>query len=248
MNKLYLSKNLTFLGSLALGAITATGIVTSPVRAAVLGELEWGNGTTNFFEDALIGGAGTGGFVFDDFEVIFSPGDLADSFDTFGIFVPPLELATFTNPQLLDVPAVTGSFSLVGDGTGSIATYQLDNDLTFNISDPDTVGSVAVTFGAGAEFLAAKDFENGDVVGIDLEETTSIGTVVINGGPNAGTYPNGETSVSEILTFGDLEGGVGGEYGAEVQINDVSVPEPGTILGFLAFGGLGLAMKRKKQS
>ena len=53
--------------------------------------------------------------------------------------------------------------------------------------------------------------------------------------------------IGEELTFGQAVGseGDGGGYQGEVVVG-VTAPEPATILGLLAVGGLGLGLKRKK--
>ncbi|NES69176.1 MAG: PEP-CTERM sorting domain-containing protein [Okeania sp. SIO2D1] len=48
-----------------------------------------------------------------------------------------------------------------------------------------------------------------------------------------------------MLVFGDLEGPDGGSYAAEGEV--VKAPEPASMLGILAFGGLGLSMVKRKQ-
>ena len=250
MNKLYLSNNLAFLGSLALGMIAATGIVTAPAKAAtILGELEWDDGTSNFFEDV---NPGTG----DTFDVFFSPGGdppavegLAESFDTTGIFVPPLQFADPGNPQLLTVtPPAEGNFiystNQSGAGSGSFV-YELVNDLVFVLEDEDApAGAVTVTYGAGERFLGSFDTVGGQPVGVGFEEIGEIAATVTIPGEGTFTSPN----VIEELVFTDLEGGNFGSYGAEVQIRSAHVPEPASILGLLAFGGLSLGLKHKKQS
>ena len=250
MNKLYLFKNFSFLGGLALGTIAATGIATTPARAAVIGEVEWDNGTSNFFEDVFEGGDTS---VFTDFQVTFSPGDLAASFNTNGVFDPPLQFADPGAPQDLDVPAVIGFFELApGEtGLGNTADYVLAQDLIFELSDPDTNGSVFITFTADDdEFLAAKDIDvvTNNVVGVDLEEVTSRAFVDIDqDGDGNIDLSFGPGQAEEILTFGVLDGASFGEYGAEVIVQEVVVPEPATILGLLAVGGLGFGLKPKKQ-
>lgn len=264
MNKLYLSMNLTPLGSLALGVIAATGIAMAPAQAVTFsGELEWGDATSDFFDDVFEGGS-----TFTDFQVNFNPGQLADTFDTQGnAFTPnPLTFAAPDSPRLLNSPVTTGFFTLVGDGSGLTANYVLAQDLVFTVEDnaiPN--GLVEIVFQAGDEFLAAKDIDTNivdpidQIVGVDLEETTSNAIVRVDkNGDGDFNDPedlefigiNGEAE--EILTFGILDGAEFGEYGAETivskEIDMDQVPEPATILGLLTVGALGLSLKRKKQS
>ena len=245
MNKPHLLRKIVPVGVAAFSVLAFT---TTHAQAAVIGELEWGDATSNFFDDVFEGGT-----TFTDFEVTFNPGDLADSFDTQGIFVPPLEFADPANPQLLDAPAVTAAFNLVGDGTGDTAIYELESSFDFVIADADNnQGAVTVTFGINDTFLAAKNLDNGIIVGVDLEETFSDASLEIDGIP--GTFPDGSpnfpnSSVEEILTFGILDGAEFGEYGAEVLVNQngSSVPEPTSILGLIAIASLGLGLKHKKK-
>ncbi|MGK7893324.1 MAG: PEP-CTERM sorting domain-containing protein [Xenococcus sp. (in: cyanobacteria)] len=249
MNPTNLLQKLAPVGVAAFGAIAFTGIATAPAQAAVIGEFQFVNGTDNFFEEVVPG-------IGDTFNVEFSDGGLASSFDTFGIFVPPLEFADSGNPQLLSVVGdpIVGSFLFDRFVNGVDATdgfvYNLTSDLVFTFTDQDNgnPGTVSVRYGAGEEFLGI--FDGG---GVEFEEETTVNASVEIDDDGDGIidrfFPNGDTSVTEILTFGDLAGGVAGEYGGEVQVSHTTpVPEPTTILGLLTISALGLGLKRKKHA
>ena len=249
-----MTKNLAYLGSLTLGMIAATGIATTSVQAAILGEFEYDDGTSNFFEDVNPGEG-------DTFTVTFSPGGLAESFDISGIFtVPeggPLPPADPANPVTLDVvngsilpePFPTATFQWVQTFENGSFEYELVNPLVFDFTNQDDPinadgfeNTATVAYGAGERFLGV--FDNG---GVSFEEATTEGAVVLPplpGNTEARTFSG--SRVREELSFNDLEGGNFGSYSGEVQILE-AVPEPTTILGLLAFGGLGLGLKRKKE-
>ena len=227
--------------------IAAFGISTASAYAAIIGEFGFENGTTNFFEDVnptLVG-------FTDDFNVTFSPitaGEQASTFNTSGVFTPPLPDAPPV--AILDLDQVTGTFSQTSyndnDSSGDISVgdtfeYQLINDdLIFDFDD-----GVTVTYGEGEIFLGTFDFDvSGNPIGVEFVEENEVNPeVTIAGDPDS---PYTGDQVRESLIFSDLEGGEFGEYAGEVQIVEV-VPEPGTILGLLVIGGLSLSLKRKKQ-
>lgn len=245
MNKLNLLPKLAITG--VATTIAAFGISTVSAYAAIIGEFGFENGTTNFFEDVnptLVG-------FTDEFNVTFSPiaaGEQASTFNTSGVFTPPLPDAP--PGVILDLDQVTGTFRQIGyndnDSSGDISLgdtfeYQLINDdLTFDFDD-----GVTVTYGEDEIFLGTFDFDvSGNPIGVEFVEENEVNPVVtIVGNPNS---PFTGDQVRESLIFSDLEAGDFGEYAGEVQVVEV-VPEPGTILGLLVIGGLGLGLKRKKQ-
>jgi hypothetical protein len=241
--------NFLSLGMASLGSIAALGIATAPAQALVGGTLEWDNGTSDFID----GATASFGNVGDSFDVIFSPDDVAAVFIADGHFEPffnPPELVplvppggvlgTFENIQVLDPP--------FPPGVDAEAEYQLTNDLvfTFDIDGSGDVsgGDLVATLAAGSEFLGELLVDDA----VEFEKTIgewefSIPEFIDDDGNviEAKTF----FSNSSILEFGQTAGASGGGYIAEAT---KGVPEPGTIIGLFAVGGLGLGLKRKKQS
>ncbi|NES70186.1 MAG: hypothetical protein F6K24_35720 [Okeania sp. SIO2D1] len=126
--------------------------------------------------------------------------------------------------------ARAGEFELTND-----LKFTFDNDMSGDVSD----GDVMATMKAGALFLG---------------EELNSGAVEVNltGGDWWFYIPEFEDkpaktikSRDSVLVFGDLVGDAGGTYGAEGEV--VKTPESASMLGVLAFGGLGLAMAKRKQ-
>lgn len=216
-------------------AIAATTIAVAPAQAQIItGTLEWNNGTTNFNPITVDG-------VFQDFDVTFSPGEgsepdlggQASVFIATGVFAP----------YFTDLPAffpinggagATGSFEFVEETGGpgaQEAIYELDGSLEFDFGN-----GVTATLPDGAEFLAIVEEDEAD----ELALLGGEGSEWIFSVPEVGTF----TADDSVFEFGDLTGDAGGTYTAEGEISDV--PEPASMLGILAVGGLGLATRRKK--
>ncbi|MGD1698527.1 PEP-CTERM sorting domain-containing protein [Dapis sp. BLCC M229] len=227
MRKFLFSQKFAPLGVAALSAIAATSIATAPVQAATVSNGDtagWGNGTDDFY-------AGVGN---DNFSVDLNNGAFLLFPSGTGIF------EDFDFPEILP-PAqfpITMNFTKIG-GTGAVTDpfkYTLDNNVIFNLGiSGDAVAPITYTQIAGSQFDFIKDavITEGE---LDLNSNQN-GFYTIDGV----NYQANETfQLSDLATIGP-----GGEYDVEAEIS--SVPEPGTILGLLAVGGLGLGMKRKKQ-
>ena len=233
----------------AIAVIAGVGIAAAPAQAAdfnaPLSTLEWDDATTDFNPEATAvfdGGAGNT----ETFDVTFSPeslGGVASVFIATGDFDP-----YFNPPEFVPVSGATGTFGLVSggvfnpdppaDGIATAAEFELQNALTFTF---DTTASgngspVTATLPEGTEFLG--ELKDDGAVEFELEL-----------GEWEFTLPNGVTGTAEdsVFEFGDLVGEAGGTYGAEGEVVHAGVPEPTTILGLLAVGGLSLGLKRKKQ-
>ena len=252
MSKLHFFQKLAPMGVASLGAIAAIaglGIAAAPAQAVSFGALAWEDGTSNFFNDVeFVSG--------NSFEVTFvSPlftddvttvsgasGLLLDGFGPFPDIVnliPEAPTASFTYDDNNQVGLPTG-----------FARYELDDDLVFNLEN-----QVVVTIGAESTFVGEFDLNPaGQTQGVEFElDIASEATQVTVGGEVysfAGGSDGDNLITGEVFTFGDLEETtIGGEYGAEISIaSHQGVPEPASILGLLAVGGLGIAMKRKQQS
>lgn len=220
-------------GVAAIGAIALTGISTAPVQA--VGTLGFSNGATDFYEDVKPGEING---VNDMFTVIFSPDEshnpLGDNLGSTlvstasGHFVPPFAAAPPNN--LVELVPVEANFEWVpGSGTGDTFQYELLNNITFDFPNE----GVTVTWHAGSLFNGAFNDDNG------------VGFVGIEGNPDPiVTGISSTTVIADQLIFEDILPVGGATYGASVS---TSVPEPTAVLGLLAFGGLGLGMKRKQE-
>lgn len=224
-------------GAAAIALIAGVGIAAAPAQA---GTLEWGDGTSDFFSDFVdVDLDDLEGTLPDDFSVIFSPdslgGQAAVSIATveFAPFfdVPPLELVDLVSPP-------TGNFEFIeGSVDGLTFEYELQNNVVFEFDN-----GVEVVFGAGEIFLGDLEVEGDSVVGVEFLEETIASDVTIPGIPADELIAG-----AEELTFGSVSPD-GGGYQGEVVVSGTTTPEPTTILGLLAVGGLGLGLKRKKQS
>ncbi|GGA37953.1 PEP-CTERM sorting domain-containing protein [Okeania sp. KiyG1] len=247
MNLPNLLQKLAPVGVAAIGAIAITGISTAPVQAGGISTLEWDNGASNFnqeMKDVL--GAGMGSF-----DVTFSPlelGGSAASFIATNHFAP-----FFDTPGLFDIipgDSVVGTFELdsmvtinPSPGVALAGMFELTNDLKFTFDNDGSgdvsEGDVMATMKAGAMFLG-EELDSGAVEVVltegdwwfDIPESEDKPALTIK-------------SIDSVLVFGDLEGPDGGTYAAQGEI--VKAPEPASMLGILAFGGLGLSMVKRKQ-
>lgn len=246
MDKLHLLSKLTSVGVTALSIISFTSITA---RAADLGTstLEWDDATTNFnAEMTAILQAGPNPPNEGMFDVTFSPpelGGVAAVFIATGHFEP-----FFPNlPNFFPINGgngTTGTFGLVEGGVFNpnppaagidiAAEFELKNDLIFDFGN-----GVIATLPEESQFLG--ELRNDGAVELELElGEWEFFIPAINDTP-AKTV----TAQDSVFEFGDLVGEDGGSYNAEGEFN--KVPEPATILGLLAFGGLTLSLKHKKQ-
>ncbi|WP_414755944.1 PEP-CTERM sorting domain-containing protein [Anabaena sp. CCY 9910] len=219
--------------SVTLGVAIGASMTASPAQAGTLG---WDDGTSNFFEQVSFSPE-------DTFSVTFSPtslGGVAAIFQANGEFAPPFPTIPPNPPvfrSILPPDSAVGNFLYAGT-SGAEFIYKLTNDLVFQFdADGDSVFNplqdVSVKYAKDSEFLGT--FAGGGVAfELDLEAPASVITIQgINYDP------------SQLqLGFQDLPGGRGGQYSGVAQ---VSTPEPGSILGFIALAGLGLVSKVRKE-
>ncbi len=237
-------------GVAAIGAITITGITTAPVQATpgTISTLEWSDGATNFnqeMKDVFDAGIGN------SFDVTFSPlqlGGSAASFIATNHFEP-----FFNTPGLFDIipgDSAMGTFELVSPltmapepGVARAGDFELTNDLKFTFdNDGNGVvsdGDVMATMKAGALFLG-EELESGAV-----EVELTQGDWWFNIPAFEDKPAKMMKSTDSVLVFGDLVGPDGGTYAAEGEIT--KTPEPASMLGLLAFGGLGMSMVKRNQ-
>ncbi len=255
------SKKFLFSSTLALGVLTGVGITAAPAQAAGFTQtstLEWDNGTSNFRDDAAT--TFDPADVDDTFNVTFSPASItgeAAVFAASGDFAPYFNLGsvyTVNGGLGATETFIIDKASIITVGSAIEAEFTLDNDLQFIFEPVDVPGaSVTATLpqfqqnGDPTKFLGEL-IQDGSVE-FELEE--GEWEFVIND-PGLGADPIIEgTAASSVMEFGqDAFSTVGGNYGADGTVVVVAngVPEPASILGLLAVGGLGLGLKRKKQS
>ncbi|MDY7004133.1 MAG: hypothetical protein SWX82_09255 [Cyanobacteriota bacterium] len=236
-------------GVAAIGAIALTGIGTAPAQADpnLPSTLGWNDGATNFNQEMKD--------VFDasmgSFDVIFSPeflGGKAASFIATNHFEP-----FFNTPEFFDIIPVNsamGNFELVSavdintaPGIVRAGHFELTNDLKFTFdNDMDGVvsdGDVMATMKAGASFLGEELSTGAVEVGL----TKGDWWFYI---PELGDKPAKTLkSHDSVFLFGDTIGDAGGNFTAQGEVK--KAPEPASMLGILAFGGLGLSMVKRKQ-
>ena len=248
-------------GGTAIAFIAGIGIIATPAKA---GQLGWSDGTSDFFDDVNpVAG--------DTFSVTFSPDSLEglaavfSATDEFDPFFDTPEFVALTPPPTGNFEFVTGLDPV--DGIFQEFQYELTNDLVFNF---DTDGNenasgneVSLTIGAGSTFEGLfNDVPPGGSNSLGVEfETLEIASVIVTIEDQTFSLGNPNFPVDELtFQFGDIPSEGGGEYNGLVSVTTpdfppppppqepTRVPEPVSILGLLAVGGLGIAMKRKKQN
>ncbi|MGB5769821.1 MAG: PEP-CTERM sorting domain-containing protein, partial [Crocosphaera sp.] len=149
------------------------------------------------------------------------------------IFPVTSATGTFGN-FMADVPPI--------DGTQASGSFDLLNNLVFEFDSGivgDPTDNVVATLRADAEFEG------------ELLEDDAVEFELLLGEwefflPATDEFDEKTLfAESSILEFGQSAGSIGGGYVAEGT--DIKVPEPASLLGLLAVGGLGLGLKRKKQ-
>ena len=271
MSQTNLLQKLAPLGVVAFGAISITGISTAPAQAIGNGELGWQDTTSSFVQDFTINSPTDplpNVIAPGDFDVTFTPtGFLANIADLQGEFGIDFSFTT-PPPRLVNVELVTANFVLVDGNIPPVDPptnpynefeYELNGDLTFVFQgegSDTTPNGTTVTIESGARFLGEVDVAADNVTpeGIEFELLAGDVSVVTNGQDyTIGGEPcdDGEcTVIGDIFEFGQALNSSQGLYQGEVVIQGPNgrVPEPATILGLLTIGGLGLSLKRKKQS
>ena len=240
-------------GAAAIALIAGVGIAAAPAQAQMVGALEWDDGTSNFFDDVnpVVGDIFSVDFVSPLFTSdVTTVSGASGLFSDFGPFPDTVDL-------IPDAP--TGNFSYSSDQTGLGAgffRYQLDDPLVFNF-DPnsDDSAEASVTFGAGSTFVGEFDTNPAGVTeGVEFELDVASNATQVTVGGEVYSFTGGSDGdnfiTGDAFVFGDIpETTIGGTYGGEVSVQGVTTtPEPTTILSLLAVGGLGLGLKRKKQS
>ena len=242
MNKTNLLQKFAPLGVAAFGAISVTGIAFTPAQASTLG---WDNGTSDFFSDV-------NPVPLDEFEVTFSPLNIALISNADGVFVPPFNPAdAIVNPPYTTSTTATGIFRYV-DGDINSGTYQVvsPGGITFEFSDFPTEAGGSMTSSGNVEATLVENtlfnYTRPTPASIDFGLQPGQGQILTVEGINY----MGEVFLDDDFDFEDGALPAGGEYFAEVEFTPPgsSIPEPASILGILAVCGLGLSLKRKKQS
>ncbi|GCA79691.1 PEP-CTERM sorting domain-containing protein [Microcystis aeruginosa] len=204
--------------------------IAAPAQAiGITGTLGWSNGTSDFFSD-VNPGAG------DTFSVTFSPDNITLISTATGVFNPEFDPAS---PPYIATTTATGNFIYNSANQTGLAAGEFRYELTggplaFVFPDPNGGSGASVTWATGTTFRGFFDTPNS--VEFEVEGPLPTITGIAEIPPHF--------VVDDVLQFGDGVGPDGGVYDAQVE---VSVPEPGTILGILAVGGLGLVSRLKKQ-
>ncbi|ABA19666.1 conserved hypothetical protein [Trichormus variabilis ATCC 29413] len=219
--------------SVTLGVAIGASMAASPAQA---GTLNWNDGTSNFFEQVSPA-------IGDTFSVTFSPaslGGFASIFQANGEFASAFSAIPPNPPvfrSILPPDSAVGNFLYTGTSDAKFI-YKLTNDLVFQFdADNDNVFNplqdVSVKYAKDSKFLGT--FAGGGVA-FELDSKTAASVITIQG-------VNYDPSRLQ-LGFQDLPGGQGGGYSGVAQ---VSTPESGSILGFIALAGLGLVSKVRKE-
>jgi hypothetical protein len=210
-----------------LSSVAVLGIATAIAAPAQASTLGWSNGTSDFFSQVVPANG-------DTFQTIFSPDSISLVSTATGVFNPEFALAPPPYTQNL-TPAV-GNFTYVSGtgGTGGSGQYALSSPLTFAFTNGATV-----TWATGTLF----DYLFDTATSVEFEVAASqLLLPTITGIAEIPPYG----VIDDIIQFGDSSSVDGGVYDAEVDV-DIAVPEPASLLGLLAVGGLGLVSKLKKQ-
>lgn len=257
---------LNFLSKLAIagiaGTISTINITMTPAQASNLNigsDLTWSGG----WSPALIPQIDP----IDDDEIIqFTLNGSATIEQTsgdFAVWLPlgigqtePVEFDFTGNVSQLEVTwqQVTGEDILPGT-PAALAVYQLQEDVVFDFTDefvgeilpkflPDEeieVTEIKYVIPAGVQYLL-DEFIPGEFADLSICGTTCarVPFWMVNG-KNDPAFSN--HGFSEIIAAGQRNA----SYDSETIVV-AKAPEPGTILGLLAISGLGLGLKRKKQS
>lgn len=234
MNKLNLLSKLAPMGVATLGAIAVSGIAAVPVNAQTfMGEL-----FTGFINDANT--------VIDDEGNIFDRGiiDIPTEVDDklFENFMFDLSPGAFQLGDLIEIGFISGEYFFEVDVSANGGPRPVDGTIMYEVSVLNGPGSFALAeidsavIGTGS-FEITKDIEVLAGGGSDASIQS------INGGSASTTAIAGATALKITDTF------VSNGDSLEVADNGFiqTAPEPASLLGLLAVGGLGLGLKRKKQ-
>ena len=241
MNKPHFLQNIASIGVAALSVITFASIVTAPAQASILSTAGWGDGTDDWFDDHFVGVTNAVGADPVTFDVDLTNGLFLLNPGGTGVFnTLEYDLGQFLENPQFPITMTFNRLATSGDGTvGNPFEYELDADVTFEL--PDTVDGDTVTYtqtqGSVFDFVIDPGIE---IEGFLNPVSDTDGFYTINGDPK---------DTLETYELSDLVGvGAGGEYIVEAEFEENGrIPEPSTILGLLAFGGLGLGLKRKKR-
>ena len=234
------------------GAVAATSIATAPAQALKGGDITWAGSTSDFID-----GVNPNFTSFDDnFSVSFGDpvGDDTTVFSTTGHFADTL--GTIPPIMSFDMPSDSMTLEQFDPATfpdplpPATAYYRVTEQLVLDFTpkvvadNPDNVVELMYIIPENTNFLLADDVGG---VEFDLCTTTCLDRPFWKKGIDEdgdGIVDLEKTfRATNVFEFEQLVGVSQGIYAAE---SSKAVPEPGSILGLLAIGGLGLGMKRKK--
>lgn len=192
----------------------------SVTAATIAGELDFQNGTSNFF-------SGVNPVTDDTFSIEFNPFDLLFLVNSQGVFSP-----FFGSPPVEGVPSSIGEFKF-SSGDASSFTYNFTNDLVF---DFDAGGSVVIE--SGASFLGS--FTSSDTVEFVMDPSASVlATGVVDP----------LTITDATFQFSDTASPAGGGYNVALEAGDGVAPVPLPAPAFLLLAGLGgLAVAARRRA
>lgn len=230
-------------------AISATGIATAPAQALTIADgsfISWDNSTTDFFSDINFTAPPSDTFSFTyeppgfDSTIGGVTGDFATWFDTGDV----VDFSAGPMSQL------TANFTQIDPLPGSppaLAYYQLQNDVVFDFEEQlnengFTGLDLKYVIPAGVQYNVTGQTANAVTVDFCIQTCEAIPFWIADDG--TGPMTTGAISTGDVE---DLAVPGGGNFGIESATTE-KTPEPASILGLLAIGGLGLGLKRKKQS
>lgn len=222
-----------------LSGVALLGIATAIAAPAQASTLAWKGKTSSFLNDVSPSTGDIFSVTFSPSTVNPSPDDIAFITTATGVFNPEFKP---TPPKYKTTTTATGNFIYSADQTGLTSgefRYQLTNDLTFIFPDPSEGSGASVTWATGTTFRGI--FETKNYVKFDVEGPLPTVTGISAADP----------ILVDRLHFYDRFNNDGNGFGNSrykaLIKTTTDVPEPGTILGILTVGGLGMVSRFKKQ-
>ena len=224
-----------------LSGVAVLGIATAVAAPAQAGTLAWEGKTSSFLNDVNPVAGDTFSVTFSPSTDNPSPDDITFITTATGVFNPEFKP---TPPKYKTTTTATGNFKYSADQAG-LATgqfrYELTNPLTFVFPVTSEGSGASVTWATGTTFRGI--FETKNYVKFDVEGPLPTVTGISPADP----------ILFDRLHFYDRFNGNGNGFGnsrydALIRTTTTpDVPEPGTILGILTVGGLGLVSRFNKQ-
>ncbi|WP_233256327.1 PEP-CTERM sorting domain-containing protein [Microcystis sp. 0824] len=225
-----------------LSGVALLGIASAIAAPAQAVTLAWQGKTSSFLNDVKPGSNDTFSVTFSPSTNNPSPDNIAFITTATGVFNPEFNPA----PQKYKTTTTaTGNFAYsanqMGLATGQFR-YELTSNLAFSFPVTNEGSGASVTWATGTTFIGF--FETKNYVKFDVEDP-SLPTVT-------GISPADAILFDRLHFYDRFNSGGNGfgnsRYDALIRTTTTpDVPEPGTILGLLTVGGLGLVSSLKKQ-